>query len=153
MPRSDAVSDAPSSGVRVRLFAALREAAGWSERLVALPPSGDPRPCTPLLLWHELELATHWPAPANPGRPSLSGGPSRPGHSPSCAEPSPLAASRAEPSLPTPSRAEPSPSAPNRAEPSLPTGLRVAINQRFATPHTPLHPGDELAFLPPITGG
>ena len=133
MPRSDAVSDAPSSGVRVRLFAALREAAGWSERLVALPPSGDPRPCTPLLLWHELELATHWPAPANPGRPSLSGGPSRPGHSPSCAEPSPLAASR--------------------AEPSLPTGLRVAINQRFATPHTPLHPGDELAFLPPITGG
>ncbi len=35
----------------------------------------------------------------------------------------------------------------------LPTGVRVAINQRFATPDTALHPGDELAFLPPITGG
>jgi molybdopterin converting factor small subunit len=29
----------------------------------------------------------------------------------------------------------------------------VAINQHFATPDTPLKPGDELAFLPPITGG
>jgi molybdopterin converting factor small subunit len=36
---------------------------------------------------------------------------------------------------------------------SLPAGLRVAINQRFAAPDTPLKPGDELAFLPPITGG
>jgi molybdopterin synthase sulfur carrier subunit len=35
----------------------------------------------------------------------------------------------------------------------LPAGVRVAINQRFATPDTALHPGDELAFLPPITGG
>jgi molybdopterin synthase sulfur carrier subunit len=133
MSRSDAVSDAPFSGVRVRLFAALRDAAGWSERLVALPPSGDPRPCTPLLLWHELALATHWPVPASPDRPSLSSVPSFLGPSPSGAEPAPLA--------------------PSRAEPSLPTGLRVAINQRFATPHTPLNPGDELAFLPPITGG
>lgn len=36
---------------------------------------------------------------------------------------------------------------------ALPTGLRVAINQRFATADTPLADGDELAFLPPITGG
>lgn len=32
-------------------------------------------------------------------------------------------------------------------------GLRWAVNQDFATPDQPLHPGDELAFLPPITGG
>lgn len=36
---------------------------------------------------------------------------------------------------------------------ALPPGVRVAVNQRFATPHTPLADGDELAFLPPITGG
>jgi molybdopterin synthase sulfur carrier subunit len=29
----------------------------------------------------------------------------------------------------------------------------VAINQEFASPQTPLAEGDELAFLPPITGG
>jgi molybdopterin converting factor small subunit len=29
----------------------------------------------------------------------------------------------------------------------------VAINQAFATPDTPLADGDELAFLPPISGG
>ena len=32
-------------------------------------------------------------------------------------------------------------------------GLRWAVNQDFAPPDHPLHPGDELAFLPPITGG
>lgn len=31
--------------------------------------------------------------------------------------------------------------------------LRIAINRHFATADTPLHPGDELAFLPPISGG
>jgi len=31
--------------------------------------------------------------------------------------------------------------------------MRIAINHRFADPHTPLQPGDELAFLPPISGG
>lgn len=31
--------------------------------------------------------------------------------------------------------------------------LRIAINHHFATADTPLHPGDELAFLPPISGG
>ena len=34
-----------------------------------------------------------------------------------------------------------------------PAGVRVAINQRFASQDQPLHPGDELAFLPPISGG
>lgn len=31
--------------------------------------------------------------------------------------------------------------------------VRVAINQQFASADTLLHPGDELAFLPPISGG
>ncbi|MEB3321192.1 MAG: MoaD/ThiS family protein [Synechococcaceae cyanobacterium] len=36
---------------------------------------------------------------------------------------------------------------------SLPAGVRVAVNHRFAQPDTPLQPGDEVAFLPPISGG
>ena len=35
----------------------------------------------------------------------------------------------------------------------LPDGVRVAINQQFAGADTPLADGDELAFLPPISGG
>ena len=35
----------------------------------------------------------------------------------------------------------------------LPAGVQVAINQEFASPQAPLAEGDELAFLPPITGG
>ena len=31
--------------------------------------------------------------------------------------------------------------------------IRVAINKQFADLDTPLQPGDELAFLPPISGG
>ena len=30
---------------------------------------------------------------------------------------------------------------------------RVAVNQRMADPATPLRPGDEVAFFPPVTGG
>lgn len=29
----------------------------------------------------------------------------------------------------------------------------VAINEEYATPDTPLHEGDELAFIPPVAGG
>ena len=103
--------DPAPAPVRVRLFASLREAAGWSERLVPLPASADQSPCTPLLLWRMLEIAFPTSSPAAPG--ALSASPA----------------------------------------PSLPAGLRVAINQRFAACDTPLKPGDELAFLPPITGG
>ena len=35
----------------------------------------------------------------------------------------------------------------------LPAGVRVAINQQFATWDASLAAGDELAFLPPISGG
>jgi molybdopterin converting factor subunit 1 len=31
--------------------------------------------------------------------------------------------------------------------------VRCAVNQDFATPTTPVHAGDEVAFFPPVTGG
>jgi sulfur-carrier protein len=31
--------------------------------------------------------------------------------------------------------------------------IRCAVNQAFADPSTPLSPGDEVAFFPPVTGG
>jgi sulfur-carrier protein len=31
--------------------------------------------------------------------------------------------------------------------------LRVAVNQELAQPATPVKPGDEVAFFPPVTGG
>ncbi len=96
--------------VRVRLFAGLREAMGWSERLVRV----EVVPATPLLLWRQLQLAAAWQA-------SLGSD----------------AACRAA----------------ETATDDLPAGVRVAINQAFAAADTPLADGDELAFLPPISGG
>ena len=41
-----------------------------------------------------------------------------------------------------------------RGEPlSLVRPVRVAVNQVIADAETPLHAGDEVAFLPPVTGG
>ena len=74
--------------LRICLFAALREQAGWSERNWPFAPATTPRQ-----LWQALQL---------PGRLDA---------------------------------------------------LRVAINQEFAHPEAPLQPGDEVAFLPPISGG
>jgi molybdopterin synthase sulfur carrier subunit len=31
--------------------------------------------------------------------------------------------------------------------------VRCAVNQDFAGPATPVSPGDEIAFFPPVTGG
>ncbi len=31
--------------------------------------------------------------------------------------------------------------------------IRCAVNQSFAAPSTEVHPGDEVAFFPPVTGG
>ncbi len=92
--------------MRVRLFAALREAMGWSDQQVAVAGAG----ATPLDLWHQLDLAGAWQAACG-----------------SVAEP--------------------------EAGVGLPAGLRVAINQQFTAADTPLEDGDELAFLPPISGG
>jgi molybdopterin synthase sulfur carrier subunit len=33
------------------------------------------------------------------------------------------------------------------------TSLVASCNQEFAAWDTPLHPGDEVAFLPPVSGG
>ncbi|MEB3333028.1 MAG: MoaD/ThiS family protein [Synechococcaceae cyanobacterium] len=79
----------------MRLFAGLREAAGWSEQLVRA--SGE---ATPDQIWQQLASGAAWPQSS-----------------------------------------------------AIPSGVRVAINQRFAAADTPLADGDELAFLPPISGG
>lgn len=31
--------------------------------------------------------------------------------------------------------------------------VRIAVNQEMAAPTTPVGPGDEVAFFPPVTGG
>ncbi len=33
------------------------------------------------------------------------------------------------------------------------TTIRCAVNQEFAHPSSPVGPGDEVAFFPPVTGG
>ncbi len=103
--------------VQVRLFASLREQAGWSERRIPL----EAATATPLALWRQLQL------PAG----GASGG-----------DP---AANAATPSL--------GPASECGADQALPEGIRVAINRAFAAADTPLADGDELAFLPPISGG
>ena len=35
----------------------------------------------------------------------------------------------------------------------LPAISRVAVNRTFAVESTPLRPGDEIAFIPPVAGG
>lgn len=79
-----------ATAIEVRLFAGLRERAGWAARRVEAAAGA-----TPELLWRQLGLG----------------------------------------------------------EDAIPATVRVAVNQAFATPHHPLAPGDELAFLPPISGG
>ena len=93
----------PSTTVKVRLFASLREAAGWGEQSVRI----EAWEATPLDLWRQLGLGALSPVE----------GIDPPGGD------------------------------------VLPGGVRVAINQQFASPQAPLAAGDELAFLPPITGG
>ncbi|MEB3264873.1 MAG: MoaD/ThiS family protein [Synechococcus sp.] len=95
------MSKAPASPppLTVRLFARLREQAGWGERQLALQEPADPGggdgapPPTASELWQRLGLGP-WPA-----------------------------------------------------------GVRVAVNREFAEPGRILKAGDEVAYLPPITGG
>lgn len=96
MPQPLPTAAKPAQQVRVRLFAALREAMGWSEQRVRLEAAS----ATPLTLWHQLGLGPEHQGPDDP-----------------------------------------------------PAGVRVAINQQFAAWDAPLQAGDELAFLPPISGG
>ena len=81
------------ASIRIRLFAGLREEAGWGERLWSVAGPSLHGPITPGRVWSALQL------PGDPG------------------------------------------------------AVRVAVNQQFASLDAPLQPGDELAFLPPISGG
>lgn len=87
----------PPAMVTVRLFAGLRERAGWAERVLPLEPGLTATP-TPAALWRRLGLNDAGSA-------------------------------------------------------ALPATVRVAVNQVFAAADQPLGPGDEVAFLPPISGG
>jgi molybdopterin synthase sulfur carrier subunit len=82
------MTGADSATIRVRLFAGLREAAGWSEQEWPIDRAPSPE-----AVWHQLQLAGN-----------------------------------------------------------LQT-VRVAVNHAFSAADHPLQPGDELAFLPPISGG
>ena len=84
---------AASEGIRIRLFAGLREQAGWAERHWPTAADDDATPITPRQLWPLLQL------------------------------------------------------------PGALSGVRIAINRQFASADTALQAGDELAFLPPISGG
>ncbi|MEY3749950.1 MAG: hypothetical protein RLZZ186_369 [Cyanobacteriota bacterium] len=86
------MGEPPANGIRIRLFAGLREQAGWAEQQWPLNAASEP-PLTPQQLWEALQL------------------------------PGPL------------------------------SSVRIAINQQFSRADAPLNPGDELAFLPPISGG
>jgi len=76
------------AAIRIRLFASLRERAGWSERPWPIEPA-----TTAAQVWDQLALGV------------------------------------------------------DRSR------VRIAVNQVFAAADQPLQPGDELAFLPPISGG
>ena len=78
-----------AGSITVRLFAALREQAGWGQRSWPLTSGADA-----LSVWQALGFGQ-----------------------------------------------------------TIPDGARVAINQEFESPRQQLKQGDELAFLPPISGG
>jgi molybdopterin converting factor small subunit len=94
----------------VKLFAGLREQAGWHEREISL--LAGPSAPTPRRLWQMLQIGQPWQAPGDRE----------------------LAAS-ALPAGP------------------LPEYVRVAVNQSFADGDHLLVDGDEVAFLPAISGG
>ena len=86
------MSATSAPGIRILLFAGLRDRAGWSEQLWAIEPTAG-NPLTPRRLWEDLQLPDDF------------------------------------------------------------DHIRIAINHQFASADTPLRAGDELAFLPPISGG
>jgi len=110
--------------IQVKLFASLREQAGWSERQV--PP--ETHPATPLSLWRQLQL---------PGCGGVRTVCPASGDAEGNAALAPHAGQASE----------------RPGANALPPGIRVAINQQFAPADRPLADGDELAFLPPISGG
>ncbi len=112
----------------VKVFAGLREQAGWDERSITLP--AGPQAPTPQRLWQLLQIAQ----PPNQLGSSADAVLSRAGR----AESERTAVAGQESPLP---------------EPRLPESVRVAVNQCFAEEDQPLGDGDEVAFLPAISGG
>ncbi len=107
----------------VKLFAGLREQAGWDERQITLPPG--PQPPTPRRLWQILQIGQ----PGTSQETAMAAGQPRPA-------PGDLAlAASALPDGP------------------LPVSVRVAVNQSFAEGDQLLVDGDEVAYLPAISGG
>jgi molybdopterin synthase sulfur carrier subunit len=109
-----APSRAAPATIRIRLFASLREAAGWAERTWPLAPPAA-----------ALGKAVGAAVEAAAGEAQAAGG----------------------------AALTPRDLWPQLALPGALSEVRVAINQRFASADSPLQPGDELAFLPPISGG
>jgi molybdopterin synthase sulfur carrier subunit len=123
----------PESGERaitlaVKLFAGLREQAGWQERQICLP-AGPPAP-TPRRLWQVLQI----------GQPETSQGIAGDGELSSPALVDGALSPVAQPDRPWP-------------DGPLPPSVRVAVNQSFAQGDQLLGDGDEVAFLPAISGG
>ena len=112
----------PLITLSVKVFAGLREQAGWAERLVTM--AAGPA-ATPQRLWQILRI----------GQDGAEQGASWAG--------APL-----QRALPTSLGW-----APALAEGPLPRSVRVAVNQRFAEGDQPLEDGDEVAYLPAISGG
>lgn len=125
-----------SGVVQVLLFAGLRERAGWARCPVPLAAGSG---ATPLTIWRQLQLDQTWRAASAAAAPS--------------SEAAAMPASPAERPGASPIPASDKHSGGMLDGDGLPSGVRVAINQAFAAADTPLADGDELAFLPPISGG
>ncbi len=134
---SNATEPGSRSGVvQVLLFAGLRERAGWARRPVPLAAGSS---ATPLTIWKQLQLDQTWRAASAAEAPASAT--------------AAMSASRPEGTQENPSPASGENSGGVSGGDGLPSGVRVAINQAFAAADTPLSGGDELAFLPPISGG
>jgi molybdopterin converting factor small subunit len=130
--------------VSVKLFAGLREQAGWGERSVTFP--AGPAAATPERLWQLLQIDQRDQPSHRPGnQPGDQQGPAAqrvvdPGAVAGCSptETNQLKSQRPES---------------QRPESQLPQFVRVAVNQMFADGDQVLSDGDEVAYLPAISGG
>ena len=134
--------------VAVKLFAGLREQAGWGERSVTF--STGSAAATPELLWQLLQIDQRSQSSLRPGNQPRK----QPGH-----QQGPAAQRVVDPGA----VAGCSPTEPNQHESQgpesqqfvsqLPQSVRVAVNQVFADGDQVLRDGDEVAYLPAISGG
>ena len=107
----------------VKLFAGLREQAGWGERTVTM--AAGPLAPTPQRLWQILQSGKGFDQQAA----------TLVGVAPKSVLSNSVGLQAALPDCP------------------LPESVRVAVNQSFAEGDQPLIDGDEVAYLPAISGG